>query len=158
MGLFDFFSSANVDVDGLGAFERRRGRWQGSITLSPGGTVPLLLAGNRAGPSEDAVTLARQIARRCAELIPVIEAELFEHYTAYRDAVQSGEWEDAPVVPTLERPSDVWPHVTMQRVLIESMGEIATVEFAFRTVWDEEHMLGARFQEWKLIELNGSVI
>jgi hypothetical protein len=32
-----------------------------------------------------------------------------------------------------------------------------TVEIAYRAAWDEEHTLGARFQRWELVELNGSV-
>lgn len=34
---------------------------------------------------------------------------------------------------------------------------VDTVEVAYRVEWDEEHTLGARIQEWRLIELCGSV-
>ena len=43
-------------------------------------------------------------------------------------------------------------------VRIEPLSDIETVEIAYRAAWDEEHILGARFQNWALIELNGSVI
>jgi hypothetical protein len=33
-----------------------------------------------------------------------------------------------------------------------------TVEFGFTTEWDEEHTLGARFQEGRLVELCGTVV
>ena len=31
------------------------------------------------------------------------------------------------------------------------------VEIAYRVAWDEEHALGARFHDWALVEVNGSV-
>ena len=55
-------------------------------------------------------------------------------------------------------PEQVWGHISLVRVLIEPLGGVDTVEIAYRTDWDTEHTLGARFQGWALIELNGSVI
>ena len=57
-----------------------------------------------------------------------------------------------------QRPDQVWAHVSPVRVLIERLGGVETVEIAYRTAWDTEHTLGARFQAWALTELNGSVI
>jgi hypothetical protein len=48
--------------------------------------------------------------------------------------------------------------VSVVRVLIEALGGVDTVEVAYRTEWDPEHTVGARFQGWALTELNGSVI
>ena len=58
----------------------------------------------------------------------------------------------------LSRPEQVWGQVSPVRVLIERLGGVDTVEIAYRTAWDTEHTLGARFQGWALMELNGSVI
>ena len=44
------------------------------------------------------------------------------------------------------------------RVRIEASRGVDTVEIAYRTEWDPEHTVGARFQGWTLTELNGSVI
>jgi hypothetical protein len=44
------------------------------------------------------------------------------------------------------------------RVRIEPLGGVETVEIAYRTDWDTEHTVGARFQGWVLTELNGSVV
>ena len=52
----------------------------------------------------------------------------------------------------------MWGHISVVRVLIEPLDRVETVEIAYRTDWDTEHTLGARFQDWALIELNGSVI
>jgi hypothetical protein len=65
--------------------------------------------------------------------------------------------EPAHDVPTLTRPDDVWAHVRPVRVLIERLAGRETLEIAYRAAWDEEHTLGARVQEWELVELNGSV-
>ena len=34
---------------------------------------------------------------------------------------------------------------------------VDTIEAAYKVEWDEEHTLGARIQEWRLVELCGSV-
>ena len=52
----------------------------------------------------------------------------------------------------------MWGQISLVRVLIEPLGGVDTVEIAYRTNWDTEHTLGARFQGWALVELNGSVI
>ena len=33
-----------------------------------------------------------------------------------------------------------------------------TVELGYRVAWDEEHTLGARIRDGRLVELNGSVL
>jgi hypothetical protein len=42
-------------------------------------------------------------------------------------------------------------------VLIEPLDGVPTIEIALSVAWDEEHTLGARIQEWRLLELCGSV-
>jgi len=130
----------------------RQGRyWRGVMTLGALSGVPLLLAGPRTAPNEPSLGLARELGRRYAALLPAIERALFEHYEPYADAGESE-------VPRLSGPEHVWPHVSLVRVLIEPLGGVDTVEIAYRTDWDTEHMVGARFQGWALTELNGSVI
>ncbi|MEX2222975.1 MAG: hypothetical protein WEG40_14380 [Candidatus Rokuibacteriota bacterium] len=126
----------------------RRGRyWRGVINLGSESGVPLLLAGPRAAPGEAGLGLARELGHRYAALLPTIERALFEHYEPYSEAA-----------PRLSRPEQVWTHVSLVRVLIEALGGVDTVEIAYRTEWDAEHTVGARFQGWALTELNGSVI
>jgi hypothetical protein len=137
----------------------RQGRyWRGVISLGAESGVPLLLAGPRAAPGEASLGLARELGQRYAALVPAIERALFEHYEPYSQAVESGEGEPLGEVPRLGRPEQVWGHVSLVRVLIEALGGVDTVEMAYRTEWDTEHTVGARFQEWALTELNGSVI
>ena len=117
----------------------------------------MLLAGPRAAPDETRLGLARELGHRYAALRPAIEGALFEHYEPYSDA-ESGEGADRGEILRLSRPDQVWGHVSPVRVLIERLGGVETVEIAYRTAWDTEHTVGARFQGWALTELNGSVI
>ena len=66
-----------------------------------------------------------------------IERALLEHYEPYSA--------DADV-PRLELPERVGRHVAPVRVQIEPLGGVETVEIAYRTDWDPEHTVGARFQ------------
>ena len=120
--------------------------------------MPLLLAGPRAAPGEASLGLARELGHRYAALLPAIERALFEHCEPYSGAEEPGEGEPVPEVPRLSGPEQVWGHVSLVRVRIEALSGVDTVELAYRTGWDPEHTVGARFQGWALTELNGSVI
>jgi len=51
----------------------------------------------------------------------------------------------------------VWRFATPVHVLIAPIDSTLTVEIGLRADWDEEHTLGARLRDWRLVELNGSV-
>ena len=101
------------------------------------------------------IGLARELPKRFNSLVPKIQTGLFEHYAPYKEAVDAGE-ETGPC-PNVSSQEAVWPHVTPAHILVEPLGGIPTVEIAFRVEWDNEHTVGARFQDWHFIELNGSV-
>lgn len=153
MGILNFLKPSEHRDPVLGNLVRRGGYWRGAIGLGSGTGVPLLLAGPRAAPDETRLGLARELGTRYAALRPAIEAALFEHHEPY-----SGEGADPGEALDLSRPSLVWGHVSPVRVLIERLGGVETVEIAYRTAWDTEHTVGARFQGWALTELNGSVL
>jgi len=137
----------------------RQGRyWRGQISLESESVIPLLLAGSRTAPDEESLALAGKLGLRYAALRPAIERALFEHYEPYSEAAESATAEHLGKVPRLNDPAQVWEHISVERVLIEPLGGVDTVEIACRTDWDTEHMVGARFQRWALVELNGSVI
>ena len=158
MGILDFLRSPAYRDPVVGNLVRRGGYWRGVINLGSERGVPLLLAGPRAGPGEGSLALARELDRRYAALLPAVERALFEDYEPYVEAVESREGEHLGEVSRLSRPEQVWGHVSLVRVLIEPLGGVDTVEIAYRTEWDTEHTVGARFQGWALTELNGSVI
>jgi uncharacterized protein DUF6985 len=157
MGILDFLKPPSYEDPTVGTLVRQGGYWRGRIGLGSESDVPLLLAGPRAAPGDAHLGLARELGRRYAALLPAIEHALFEHYEPYLQAVESGEADHLGDIPRLSRPEQVWEHASLEHVLIEPMSGVETVEIAYRTKWDVEHTLGARFQRWVLIELNGSV-
>ena len=157
MGILDFLKPAAYGDPIVGTLVRHGGYWRGLISLGSERDVPLLLAGPRAAPGDANLGLARELGPRYAALRPAIERALFEHYEPYFEAVESGEAEHLGKIPRLSRPEQVWGHTSLERVLIEPLSGVDTVEIAYRTEWDIEHTVGARFQRWVLIELNGSV-
>ena len=154
--MFGLFKPKAFRDDQLGDFRRSRRYWKGYVVLAPCGTFRLPLAGNREGPDPAALALAKELPERFDALKPSIQRGLFEHYAPYKEAVAAGEYTGSPC-PDISNPEAVWPHVTPAHVLIEPLGGIPTVEIAFRVAWDIEHTVGARFQYWGFIELNGSV-
>jgi len=62
------------------------------------------------------------------------------------------------LVAGLETPSQVWAYVSLAFVSVTPLSGFLTVELGYTTAWDEEHILGARFQAGKFLELCGSVL
>jgi len=121
------------------------------------------LAGGRQSPDSENLALAHELPAHYEALLPQIQAGLFEHYKPYRDADSAGELpESSEPFPKIERAEDVWPHVFAQWVRIEplqgSPQDSSTIEIAYRVAWDEEHTVGARIHNWRLLELCGSVV
>ena len=52
----------------------------------------------------------------------------------------------------------MWPHAHAEYVQVAPLDGALTIEIGYRVDWDEEHTLGARVREGRLIELNGSVL
>jgi len=151
MSLFDFFKRATLAVPGLGTMERRRGVWLGSLPLGGSPSVPLELAGPREGVPEARLDLARELITRYDALRPPIREGLYEHYRPYLESPE----DDG--MPAIHSTSEIWDYVAIAHVRIEPFAGIETVEIGFDTTWDAEHTPAARFQEWQLVEFNGSV-
>src|SRR5262249_7001123 len=107
-------------------------------------------------PDEVSVILARELLANYLSLREDIQRHLFEHYEPYKEAVSVGEL-DAQSFPIIQAPTDVWPHAKVERVLIEPLQGVPTVEVAYRVAWDEEHTVGAWIRDWRVFELCGSV-
>jgi uncharacterized protein DUF6985 len=157
--MFGLFKSAPFVDPQLGEFHRSRGAWRGALALDGSALVPLVLSGGRAAPDGDALRIARSIPSEYASWRPMIELELFEHYSPYAEAVAAGEVSPPPsIFPRIDTPSSVWPHTTIEYVQVSPLSGDLTVEIGYRVVWDEEHTLGARFRGGRLLELCGSVL
>jgi hypothetical protein len=154
--MFGLFKSEPFLDAELGELRRSGGYWKGGLELAPCGPFRLALTGSRKAPDPTSLGLAKELPEQFALLMPEMEAGLFEHYIPYKEAVDAGEETGSPC-PEIASAEAVWPHVTPAHVLVEPIQGVQTVEIAFRAAWDVEHTLGARFQNWKLIVLNGSV-
>jgi hypothetical protein len=154
--MFGLFNSEPIRDGQLGEFRRSSGYWKGSLVIASCGTFRSALAGSREAPNPIALGLAKESPDRFKSLMPKIQTGLFEHYAQYKEAVDAGEETGSPC-PSVASSEAVWPHVTPAHVLVEPLEGIPTVEIAFKVAWDIEHTLGARFQNWQFIELNGSV-
>jgi hypothetical protein len=154
--MFGLFKPKTFRDKRLGDLRRSGHYWKGSLTLAPCGTFRLSLIGNREQPDQFSLRLAKASSERFSAQIPEIQRSLFEHYSPYAEAVAAGENTGSPC-PNIAKPEDVWPYVTPAHILIEPLRGVWTVEVAFRTAWDVEHTVAARFQNWVLVELNGSV-
>jgi hypothetical protein len=95
--------------------------------------------------------MARAVPSELPAWRPVIERALFEHYTPYAEAA-------AADVPALGEPASVWAHTRVDYVQVGPLDGPLTVEIGYRVAWDEEHTLGARLRDGRLVELNGSVL
>ncbi len=159
MGLFSFLKPKPFIHPKLGTLEWSRGHWKGSLDVPSIGTTTIMLAGNRSGPEKTAAEYANQFSARYPSLLSVIEKALFEHYEPYQEAVKAGEFpESSDSFPDIKDPKAVWPHVKLEYVLIEPLSGVVTVEVVYTTSWDIEHTLGVRFENWKFLELCGSVL
>jgi hypothetical protein len=157
--MFGFFKSAATVDPQLGELRRSRGAWRGMIKLDAGGSVPLVLSGGRAAPDAEALRSARAVSASYESWRPAIAQQLFDHYAPYAEAVAAGELAPpSPALPPLDTPSSVWPHATLEFVQVTPLDGVLTVEIGYRVAWDEEHTLGARFRDGKLLELCGSVL
>jgi hypothetical protein len=126
------------------------------VDLPRHGIVELRLSGGRTGPDASAAELGESLVRRYEGLVPEIEKALHRHYSGYRYAAERGDRVPAPF-PVIENAGDVWSHVRLASVLIAPLDGIPTVEIVLSASWDQEHTLGARLRDWRLLELCGSV-
>jgi hypothetical protein len=141
----------------LGELRRSGGAWRGTLRLD-GLAVPLVVRGPRAAPGSEALVVARALAQDLPTWRPAIARALFEHYAPYAEGVGAGEAEaPASGVPAIGEPAAVWAHTSIDFVQVAPLDGPLTVEIGLRVAWDEEHTLGARLRDGRLIELNGSV-
>jgi hypothetical protein len=156
--MFGIFKSTTFSDAMFGALRRTGGVWRGTIDLGEL-RVPLALSGSRTAPDPQALEIARAIPSGYAKWRGSIAAEMFEHYAPYAAAVAAGEV-DPPgeVLPRITQPEDVWPYTSIDYVAVISLDGELSVEIGYRVAWDEEHILGARLRNGRLIELNGSVL
>jgi hypothetical protein len=98
--------------------------------------------GSRAEPDPGALELARTIAQELERCGESIRAALVEHRLPYTDDVGPPAAADA--------------RITHAGVI--TLDGLPVIELGYQVSWDEEHTLGARLRDGRLIELSGSVV
>ncbi len=144
--MFRLFRPTQFCDPTLGPLERARGRWRGKV-LVDGKQLPLALVGGRDQPDAEALAVAKQLPiiwRSCQESV---KRSLVEHLEPYLEALG----EDA-------RATDLWQFVALISASVVPLGGKLVAEIALSSSWDEEHVLGARFDGPKFVELNGSIV
>jgi hypothetical protein len=142
----------------LGRLERSGGLWRGTLTMSDETRTPLTLFGSNREPDAEALAAARQIAPSLAAWRPSIQQALFGHHAPYAEAVAA----DDPSArgstkPIIQTPDQVWAQVSLQSVTVTRLGGVVVTDLVYAAAWDDDHLLGARFQSGQFIELCGSV-
>ncbi len=127
----------------LGALQRSRGAWRGTILLDPHGEIPLAVPGSRSGPDPEAIALARTIPTQYDRCRAAIEAALAEHRATALDG------DTPPTAPIEPAPSSA---------AVIDLDRTPTIQLAYRVDWDDDHTLGACLRAGRLIELNGSIL
>lgn len=152
--MFGLFKSAPYTDSELGTFTRTGGKWRGSITLPGKGPTPAALSGGRKQPDGSSLNLARLLPAQYGSLIPDIQKGLFEHYEPYLQAHEDGDFRAGEPFPKLGNDPSLWKRVRLVGVTVDA----DEIEIAYETDWDEEHTVGARIRNGKLIEMNGSIL
>lgn len=156
--MFEFLRCAPVDHPTLGLLTRSRGKWRGSIHLSGLPTAMLSVPGGRSGPDPVGLSLADELVSRWPDLREDLAEALYDHYLPYGEALESGEMPgDEASLPQLNKPDEVWRHVSDPAVAIRSIGGRHEILIGLQTGWDEEHTVGATIRDWSLVELSGSI-
>ncbi|MEO6747749.1 MAG: hypothetical protein ABIS28_06290 [Caldimonas sp.] len=156
--MFSFLKATPHTDPSLGVLVRSRGHWRGTLALRHGQPVPLAIAGSRIAPDPDALALARAVPAALPAWRPAIEAAVWAHIEPYLEAIAAGD-EPAPAgVAPATRTDALWPLITFTHLAAIPLDGRLAVELGLAIPWDEEHTLGARFHEGRLIELCGSVL
>lgn len=156
--MFGLFKSPSFSDALLGELRRTGGIWRGAVGLGEV-RVPLAIHGSRSSPDPQAIAIAHTVPPSYPEWRKLIAAAMFEHYAPYAEAVAAGELEPPEAgLPRVTRPEEVWPYTSVEFVAVIPLDGEPTVEIGYRVAWDEEHTLGARLRNGRLIELNGSVL
>ncbi|MCB2018641.1 MAG: hypothetical protein KDF54_14200 [Hydrogenophaga sp.] len=143
----------------FGRLTYARGVWRGRIAALGPGAVPLEVCGSRRAPDAAALLMVRSLCARYAVWRTLLGRQLLEHLLPLREAVDSGALPPpAEPLPDIRHPGEVWPYVATEFVAVAPVGGRLTLDVGYCVMWDEEHILRARFQEGRFVELRGSTL
>lgn len=148
--MFSLFKSRTVLDPALGELRRSGGAWRGRLSVGGAPAVALALPGDGNEPDPRAIEVVRELDARLPDWRAGIAAALLEHLEPYAAEADTGNFGH------IKAPEDVWPHARLCHVNVFEQSGVLTLELGYGVDWDEDHTLGARFQQGRLVELNGS--
>ena len=166
--MFGLFKSVVIEHAQLGSLKRSGKVWEGKITLQGGKPVALELDGTKQAPFPETIAAALELDRRMAELRTHIAPALLDHLEPYQDAMRDpahaeemrshfddpDAFDRALAISTAEQ---ALAASTIEGVEIGMEGPVVRLLIKMSVPWDEEHLVGAYFDDWRFMELNGSV-
>ena len=164
--MFGLFKKDVIEHPALGPLTKKGREWIGEISLIPDRPILLQIEGNKEGPHPAAVMMAVQLPTKLPELQPTIARALLEHLEPYQDALADPnlgyaemheEPDDAATIAAIRTPDQAWNAAFFAGVGISMDGDKVRLLLGIRVIWDVEHTLGADFDGWDFVELNGSI-
>ena len=155
--MFGLFKSSSYFDPALSTFDRRRGRWRGTIDLN-GVRIPLVVSGGGKQPDASALAIAKDLHAMFVRDRERLSSAFVEHYEPYAEAVAEGELASGSPLPIIHASPDVWSYVEIESASVTPLGRNLCAEVALRCAWDQEHTLGARYVNGTFVELNGSIL
>jgi len=156
--MWNFLKPPPYNDPSLGVLVRARGHWRGTLYLRQALPVPLAVAGPRSAPDARALALARDVPIAWSAWQPAIESAVLAHIAPYVEAIADGDLPAPRGVRSVASAGELWPFITFTHVAAVPLDGRLVVELGLTIPWDEEHTLGARLHEGRLIELCGSVL
>ena len=148
--MFSLFKSRTVLDPVLGELRRSGGAWRGRLSVGGAAAVALVLPGDGNEPDPRAIEIVRELDASLPDWRAGIAAALLDHLEPYAAEADTGNFGH------IKMPEDVWPHARLCHVNVFEQSGVLTLELGYGVDWDEDHTLGARFQQGRLVELNGS--
>lgn len=154
--MFDWWKTCDVSDPDFGRLRYARGMWHGRIATLGSGPVPLAVVGSRHSPDPAALQVARGLCARYPAWRAELGRLLLGHLLPYRQAVASGTLpRPAEPLPDIQCPHEVWPYVATEFVAVAPVRGQLALDVGYCVMWDEEHILRARFQGGRFVGLRG---
>ena len=148
--MLSLFKTRSVVDPALGELRRTGGAWRGRISVGGAPAVALVLPGNGSEPDPRTIEIVRELDERLLDWRASIATALLDHLEPYAAEADAGTFSH------IKTPEDVWAHAKLCHVNVFEQSGVLTLELGYGVDWDEDHRLGARFQQGRLVELNGS--
>ena len=166
--MFGLFKSVVVEDPQLGRLKRSGLVWEGTITLNGAEPVYLGVSGTKHAPFTHTIATASELKGQLPAMLGQVGPALFDHARPYQEALDNPEhgpqmrrqFDDPHVIErilAIATPEQALAEAKIEGVEVGSEGTETWVLIKFAVTWDEEHTVGAYFDDWRFTELNGSV-